>query len=181
MNPHQPKSEGQLPFHKALSGKNIGKVCSSRNDYSSIRRNVIIGDLVQTDYSEIRIRHKNQAHWISERDSEYNLLITLGVVITQSLAEILGKERSTIDFALTPNGHICVFDTNPGGAGYANQLRQNPCLMPKAILKSEELLQEALRKNSNDIILDKFTLRYLRYIDVESAINWIQEEKSFCR
>lgn len=181
MNPHQPKSEGQLPFHKALSGKNIGKVCSSRNDYSSIRRNVIIGDLVQTDYSEIRIRHKNQAHWISERDSEYNLLITLGVVITQSLAEILGKERSAIDFALTPNGHICVFDTNPGGAGYANQLRQNPCLMPKAILKSEELLQEALRKNSNDIILDKFTLRYLRYIDVESAINWIQEEKSFCR
>ncbi len=180
MNPLQPKTEGQNPFHRALSGKHIGKVCSSRNDYSAIRRNIIIGDLVQTDYSEIRIRHKNQAHWISERDAEYNLLVTLGIVFTQSLAEALGKERTSIDFALTPNGHICVFDTNPGGAGYANQLRKLP-LMLDVIKRAEGLLQEAIRKKSNDILLDKFTLRYLRYIDVEAALSWIQEEYSFAK
>lgn len=178
MNPLSPKTEGLRAYHKSLSGKNIGKICSSRNDYSAIRRNVIIGDLVQTDYSEIRIRHKSQAHWISERDAEYNLLVTLGVVFTQSLAEILGKERTAIDFALTPNGHICIFDTNPGGAGYANQLKKLP-IMLKVIDKAEGLLREAKQKKSNDILLDKYTIRHLRYIDVEAALVWIQEERSF--
>ena len=181
MNPLTPRQEGQMAYHKALSGKNVGKSCSSSNDYhSSFRRNVIIGDLIQTDYSEIRLRHQSQSHWISNRDSEYNLLITLGIVFTQSLAEALGKERSSVDFALTPNGHICIFDTNPGGAGYANQLRKLD-LMLDVIKRSKQLLTEAKAKKSNDMLLDKFTLRYLRYIDIDAALEWIAEEEQFSK
>ena len=181
MNPIPPKTEGLRPYHHALSGSKVGGICASRKNPAQIRRNIIIGDLVQTDYSEIRIRHKNQAHWISERDAEYELLITLGVTITQSLAEALGKERTAIDFALTPNGHICVFDTNPGGAGYANQLRKTSGLFTDVLARAEKLLLDAKAKKSNDMLLDKYTLRYLRYLDVDAALNWLEEEKSFAK
>lgn len=178
MNPVTPRQPGKPCYHRALSGKNAGNICSSRSDYTSIRRNIIIGDLIQTDYSEIRIRHTDSNHWISNRDAEHDLLVTLGIVFTQALADALGKDRQSVDFALTPNGHICVFDTNPGGAGYANQLRKVE-LMESVINRSKTILEEALRKRSKDMLLDKFTLRYLRYIDIDAALAWIAEEESF--
>ena len=51
-------------------------------------------------------------------------------------------------------------------------------MMEKVIKKSKELLMIANEKNSNDYLLDKFTLRFMRYIDIESALNWILEEES---
>ena len=98
------------------------KSCSCSNDISKIKRNVIIGDMIQTDFSEIRIRHKGMNRWMSNRDEEEKLLFTLGMAFTQTLVDILGKERGAVDFAIMPNGHICIFDCNPGGAGYANQM-----------------------------------------------------------
>lgn len=181
MNPIKPSDPGKPAYHRGMTGKQAGAICSSRSDYSLIHRNVILGDVIQTDYCEIRIRHKNMGTWMNERNSEYNLLITLGVVFTQALADILGKDRHAVDFALTPNGHICIFDTNPGGAGYSNQLRRTNGLMDKVISKSQQILSEAKSKHSKDILLDKFTLRYLRYIDIDAALNWIEEEKSFSK
>ncbi len=178
MNPLTPRQPDKPCYHRAISGKSVGSICSSRSDYTSIRRNIIIGDLIQTDYSEIRIRHANSNHWISDRDAEYDLLITLGIVFTQALADALGKDRQSVDFALTPNGHICVFDTNPGGAGYANQLKKVE-LMESVINRSKIILEEASRKRSKDMLLDKFTLRYLRYIDIDEALSWIAEEEVF--
>ena len=178
MNPLTPRQPDKPCYHRAISGKSVGSICSSRSDYTSIRRNIIIGDLIQTDYSEIRIRHANSNHWISDRDAEYDLLITLGIVFTQALADALGKDRQSVDFALTPNGHICVFDTNPGGAGYANQLKKVE-LMESVINRSKIILEEASRKRSKDMLLDKFTLRYLRYIDIDAALSWIAEEEVF--
>jgi hypothetical protein len=57
-----------------------------------------------------------------------------------------------------PNGHLCIFDTNPGGAGYANQL-SNIQIMKEVIKNSKILLEEAKAKSSKDMLLDKFTLR----------------------
>ena len=54
-------------------------------------------------------------------DGNDKLLITLGIVFTQKFVESLGKDRGDVDFAITPDCHLCIFDTNPGGSGYANQ------------------------------------------------------------
>lgn len=178
MNPIVGSNPDKPAYHKALSGKQWPNICSSRYDYSSIRRNIIIGDVIQTDYCEIKIRHKNMNGWINERSQEFNLLITLGIVFSQALCELLGKERKSVDFALTPNGHICIFDTNPGGAGYSNQLKNLP-IMLKVIDKAYEILQVAKDKHSKDFLLDRYTLRYLRNIDIFAAIDWIEEEKEF--
>ena len=169
----QPKKPN---YHLAITGKEMKKVCSCSNDHTKIKRNVIIGDLIQTDYSEIRIRHKGKNKWISNRDEEENLLFTLGIAFTQTLVDILGKERGAVDFAITPNGHLCIFDCNPGGAGYANQMA-NIQVMKEVIKSTKALLQEAQEKQSKDMILDKFTLRYTKFIDIDAALAWIKEEE----
>lgn len=176
---HAVRREGQPDrpnFHYAISGKDLRKRCSGSNDREVIKRNVIIGDLIQTDYSEIRIRHKGWNKWMSERNSEENLLFTLGIVFSQTLVETLGKERGAVDFAIMPNGHLCIFDTNPGGAGYANQLSSIQ-IMKDVIDASEVLLKEAKEKKSKDMLLDKFTLRFAKYLDLDAALKWIEEER----
>ena len=174
-----PRREGQPSrpnYHFAITGNEMRKACKCSNDAEKIKRNVIIGDLIQTDYSEIRIRHKGQNKWMSERNKEENLLFTLGIAFTQTLVDILGKERGAVDFAIMPNGHLCIFDCNPGGAGYANQMA-NVQVMKEVIKASKKLLTEARDRNSKDMLLDKYTLRYVRYVDIDEALKWIAEEE----
>lgn len=174
------KKEGETErgplYHRAIHGKMVGKACRGSNDKNYIRRNMIIGDLVQTDYAEIRIRHKGANSWINNRSGELNLLYTLGIVFTRSLLEKLGKETGAVDFAIMPNGHICIFDTNPGGAGYALQMTSVP-LMKDIIESSKGMLLAAKAAKTKDALLDKYTLRYMRYVDIQAALDWIQEEE----
>jgi DEAD/DEAH box helicase domain-containing protein len=175
MNDHFSKEPDKPKFHFAIGGRDIRKCCAGSYDKAFIRRNVIIGGLLQTDYSEIKLRHKKSEKWIGTRDGNEGMLYTLGIVFTQCLLDVLGKERGAVDFAITPNGHICIFDTNPGGSGYANQLIK-PDLMKKVILAARVVLEDAKRQRSVDMLLDKFTVRYLRYIDVNAALNWVNAQ-----
>lgn len=171
-------SDPQRPrYHLAISGKESRRACSGSSSRDSIRRNVIIGDLIQTDYSEIRIRHKGENQWISRRTNNENLLFTLGIVFCQSLVETFGKERGAVDFTIMPNAHICIFDTNPGGAGYANQLADYS-IMKQIIDNAKQILLKSKAQNSKDILLDKFTLRFQKYVDVEGALEWIENEQA---
>ena len=111
-----------------------------------------------------------------DRTTERNLLFTLGIVFTQALVEILGKERNAVDFAILPFGHLCIFDTNPGGAGYSNQL-VNWGMMDKVIEKSKILLETAKEKQSAEYLLDKFTLRFIKFLDIVAELAWIEEEQ----
>ena len=163
-------------FHLAISGKEARMKCCGSNDSRAIRRNVIIGGLLQTDFSEIQIRHKGH-QWMHDRTTERNLLFTLGIVFTQSLVEVLGKERNAVDFAILPFGHLCIFDTNPGGAGYSNQLVK-PGIMKQVLSKSKEMLEIAKAKESKDYLLDKFTIRFINYVNIQAALDWIAEEES---
>ncbi len=176
MNPMSSKQSDRPRYHFAISGKDVRKPCGGSSNLDVIKRNVIIGDLLQTDFSEIRIRHKSMTNrWISNRDDELNLLFTLGIVFSQALVDILGKERGAVDFAIMPNGHICIFDTNPGGAGYSNQISKI-LIMKDVISAAEDLLKQAKERQSKDMLLDKFTLRYVKYLDIDAALDWIAEE-----
>ena len=177
MNDRFPHQRDKARYHLAITGRESGKYCSNSVNKKGYKRNVIIGDLIQTDFSEIRIRHKGMNRWISNRDDELSLLYTLGIVFTQAVADVLGKERGAVDFAIMPNGHICIFDTNPGGAGYSNQLKA-PNIMEQVLKNSEDILKRAKERNSKDLLLDKYTLRFIKYIDVEKALDWLEELKS---
>lgn len=171
------KGVGPECFHYMINRKN--KSADGRKDLkvecfgqNKIHRNVIIGGLIQTDYSEIRIRNDERNPWFSDRSNE-NLLITLGIVFTQSFVESLGKDRQDVDFAITPNGHLCIFDTNPGGSGYSNQL-VNMSIMQSVINASDTLLNKIKTK---DELIDRYTKRYYERIDIDAAREWIKAER----
>lgn len=147
--------------------------CGS-TDY--IKRNVVLGDTIQTDYTEIRIRHF-QKNWIHSRNEEENLLITLGLLFARALSEELNVERTDLDFTITPNGHICIFDANPGGSGYSNQLAAMD-LMKSVIERAYTIIEAAIHSGNKEALIDKFTLHYLNHIDIDAAKAWIEEERS---
>ena len=164
-------------FHFSLvkKGSKPSKCIGCGTD-GAIKRNVVLGDTIQTDYTEIRIRHF-QKNWISSRYDEENLLITLGLLFTRALSEEINVERTDLDFTVTSNGHICVFDTNPGGSGYSNQLSAIDML--KAVIdRSYNILDAAERTGNKDALIDKFTLHYINYIDITAAKAWIEEERN---
>lgn len=164
-------------FHFSLvkKGSKPSKCIGCGTD-GAIKRNVVLGDTIQTDYTEIRIRHF-QKNWISSRYDEENLLITLGLLFTRALSEEINVERTDLDFTITSNGHICVFDTNPGGSGYSNQLSAIDML--KAVIdRSYTILDAAERTGNKDALIDKFTLHYINYIDISAAKAWIEEERN---
>ena len=175
MNPVRPDDDEQPNYHYSLVRKNnTPSRCLGCNQADSIHRNVVLGDTITTDYTEIRIRHVN-ADWISSRKNQEELLTTLGILFTQALAAELNIERSDIDFTVTPNGHICVFDTNPGGSGYSNQLAEMD-LLKKIIRSAMDIIEVAEATNSKDALIDRYTLHYINKIDISVAKDWINEE-----
>lgn len=138
-----------------------------------VQRNVLLGGFLQTDYSEIKIRWNHHSAWCEGDDKYKRVLITLGVLFTSTLAEYLGKESSDIDFCLTPNCHLCIYDTNPGGSGYSNKLASIIEMENIIDLSLEKLNQENLAK---DQILEKFTMKYIDEIDIEATKEWLETE-----
>jgi len=102
-------------------------------------------------------------------------LITMGIVLTQALVELKGWERGAVDFTVMQNRHLCIFDTNPGGSGYSIKLHDNQTMLD-VIAGAKKLLEKAKAQKSKDVLLDKFTLRFLDYIDIEGALAWINEQ-----
>ena len=168
-------------YHYAIN-REKKHVCYGSGKKDRIKRNVIIGDLMQTDYCEIRFRHTGDKKWMTfspnkETDSKNrNLLVTLGIVLSQALVELKGWERGSVDFAVMQNRHLCIFDTNPGGAGYSIKLHDNQTMLD-VIAGAKKLLEKAQAKDSKDMLLDKFTLRFLKDIDIDGALAWIKEQE----
>lgn len=173
--------KGTSRFHYAIN-KDKQTRCFGSGKRERIKRNVIIGDLMQTDYCEIRIRRKNTNNWIStspnaDTDQQnINLLTTLGIVFSQALVELKGWDRGSVDFTVMQNRHICIFDTNPGGSGYSIKLNENKTMLD-VIAASKAILENAKNKECKDMLLDKFTLRFLKNIDIEAALAWINEQE----
>lgn len=149
-------------YHLGIKKKSnaVGNRCGNQN---GIKRNVILGGLIQTDYAEIR--------FLDSLSKE--ILTTLGIVFCQSFAEYLGKERRDIDFVVMQNNNLCIFDATPGGAGYSNQLA-NIQTLRLIIDNSLEYLNSIESKNA---LLDRFTLKYREKLDIKGAIEWLEKER----
>ena len=159
--------------HHAIDRKtDKGKPKFCRPNRNKYFRNVILGDLIQTDYCEIKLKEPGAFGWISSNHSYKPLLTTLGILICKVFTEYMGKERQYVDFLLMPTGSLCIFDTNPGGSGYSNKLA-DPYTFREVIKRIRGFLATT---TSKDALLDKFTLKYLNDIDIEKARAWIDAE-----
>lgn len=168
----QTSQDGGLSFHYHIDRKDFRNSAKGRRipcySHNKIKRNVILGGLIQTDYCELKLKDF-YGNWIQRNPENDRLLITLGILFTKAYTEYINKDRNDVSFALMPNGHLCVFDTNPGGSGYSNELAGQRA-MSAVIDKSIEILNEL---KSKDAILDKFTLRYMDKLDIDTAKEWI--------
>lgn len=166
--------EQPVLYHRALRGKMAGKKCLGSNTPKAVHRNVIIGDKIQTDFCEIKIRPSMGENWISQnKGKEQELLTTLAVLLAQALVEVLGKERTAVDFKVMANGHICIFDTNPGGAGYSIRLRTQET--QQAVLRRAKTILDNAR--TRDALLDRNTSRFERLINLRAANDWFSNLK----
>ncbi len=174
MNDQQPKDGGR-PFHYHIDRRNKGNKGKGKRIPcypKKIFRNVILGGLIQTDYCEVKIKDL-YGHWIERSKENDSFLITLGILLTKAFTEYINKDRNDVSFALMPNGHLCIFDTNPGGSGYSNEL-SGQRTMHAVIDKSIEILNEL---KSKDALLDKFTQKYLDRLDIDTVKEWVFKVK----
>ncbi len=133
-------------------------------------RNIIIGGLIQTDFCEMRIK-KPDGTPVNKNDDK-GLLTTIGLVLCRVFTEHIGKDRNSVDFTIMMNGNLCIFDTNPGGSGYSNKLAESN-YRQIVIQKSLDMLKTIKDKEE---ILDKFTVRYLNDIDIDTTKEWLETE-----
>lgn len=168
----QTNKEGDKNGHYSISKlTDKGKPVLCIPSEGKYKRNVILGDMIQTDFAEIRLR-KNGQSWFSAKEEERSLKVTLGVVFCTVFTESIGKDRDSVDFILLPNGGLCIFDTNPGGSGYSNHL-SDPHKMKEVVENSKALLDNV---RSKEELFDKFTIKYIDEIDIDAARDWLNSE-----
>lgn len=158
-----------LPGDFVMPHNNIRWLNKQCNDFRMISRHVVFGDYITTDFCEIRIKEEPGNKWINDRTNK-KLLTTIGLLIVTSFCDYTGKDRNDIDFVLMPNGHLCVFDTNQGGAGYSNKLANSV-----EIYTILEMCKQRLDSiKSKEELLDKYSNRYIHDIDINCAKIWIE-------
>lgn len=164
---------GNFDGHHSIARQDdSGKPLFCRPEDGKYDRNVILGDLIQTDFCEIKIRNDVNSPFGMDMDKDKRILKTLGLVFCQTFTESIGKERNSVGFSIMPNNSICIFDTNPGGSGYSNHLTDSG--------KMKEIVERSLAVlnsiDSKEALLDKFTLRYLNDINIDGAKNLLENE-----
>lgn len=134
-----------------------------RND--RLLRNVVLGDTIQTDYTEIDMK---VPAWVSDGTK---LLHTLGMLICSELAARTGINRGDIDYLITSFGSLCVYDQAKGGAGYSNQLCMNGL-----IYEVLDNIRGSILTMTPDMLIDRYTSNNSDKIDLAAAKRWLDEE-----
>ncbi|CAL2085281.1 DEAD/DEAH box helicase [Tenacibaculum sp. 190524A02b] len=161
-------STEKLESHKRLRGGKDSdgeSKCSAQN----IREHIILGSRFKTDFTEIRLKNKNQS-FVNDKKLAYSL----GVIFTKSLAEHLAIEEAELGFGIKQyKGYqtIFIYDTAKGGAGYASQFKWY----------TEKILKLALNVLQNcdcltactKCLIDRSTQWHIEDLDRHLAIEWL--------
>ena len=162
-------SHEKLEGHKRLRGgkNNDGEnTCVAQN----IRDNIILGSRFKTDFTEIRLKTRDNSFVDSKK-----LAYSLAVIFTKSLAEYLAIEESELGFGIKKyKGYqtIFIYDTAKGGAGYASQFN----------MYTREILEQALEVLDNcsclnactKCLIDRSTQWHIEDLDRHLAIEWLK-------
>lgn len=160
-----------LNYHLALNL--YGSTCSysdrqvdnrAQAGKTTILRHAVIGDYLQTDFTEFRFFWQN-----GDEINEDRFLNAMGILLCQAYSEHSTIERSDLDFSITADKHLCIFDAYSGGAGNSDKL-SDPTLID-ALLK--DALNLVANAQSSTDLFDKFTLRYEDRADFVTAVDWI--------
>lgn len=146
--------------------------CSNNN----IKRNVLLGGRFQTDFIEIRFRDAKNRIIIDEET-----IYSLGVILTQKLAEKIGINSQEINFGIK-NYHnyasIFIYDTAKGGAGYSIQFND---LQEEVFNMARTALDNCVcEKSCNKCLINRDSQWSLEKLNRHKALEWLIMEKD-CR
>lgn len=159
----------RLEGHRRLRGGRDSSgesTCTAQN----VREHIILGSRFKTDFTEIRLKNRNQS-FVNDKKSAYSL----GVIFTKSLAEHLAIEEAELGFGIKQyNGYqtIFIYDTAKGGAGYASQFR----LYAEKVLKlALDVLDNCDCQNAcTKCLIDRSTQWHIEDLDRFMAIEWLR-------
>ncbi|WP_394906083.1 DEAD/DEAH box helicase [uncultured Mesonia sp.] len=162
-------SREKLEGHRRLRGGKDSSgesICSAQN----IREHIILGSRFKTDFTEIRLKNRDQSY-VNDKKLAYSL----GVIFTKSLAEHLAIEEAELGFGIKQyKGYqtIFIYDTAKGGAGYASQFRWYGEKILKLAL---DVLQNCdCQTSCTKCLVDRSTQWHIEDLDRNLAIQWLQ-------
>lgn len=163
-------SRERLEGHRRLRGGRDSSgesMCTAEN----VREHIILGSRFKTDFTEIRLKNRNQS-FVNDKKLAYSL----GVIFTKSLAEHLAIEEAELGFGIKKySGYqtIFIYDTAKGGAGYASQFR----LYAEKVLKLALSVLEDCPCESTGCtrcLVDRSTQWHIEDLDRFKAIEWLR-------
>ncbi|NDV83907.1 DEAD/DEAH box helicase [Bacteroides sp. 51] len=160
--------ENPLAGHKHLS---IGGICAGNEDRATpVRRNVLLVGRYQTDLVELRFRDKDG------NPLKGSALYSLGVVLTNKLADYIGVNRSEIKFGVNEQfNSVFIFDTALGGAGYSTLF---PLYRDDILdLAYNELKLCDCPKACTSCLIDRDSQWFMEKLDKQEAIKWLEFER----
>lgn len=162
-------STEKLEGHRRLRGGKDSdgqSACSAKN----IREHIILGSRFKTDFTEIRLKNKNQS-FVNDKKLAYSL----GVIFTKSLAEHLAIEEAELGFGIKQyKGYqtIFIYDTAKGGAGYASQFKW---YAEKILKLALDVLQNCdCQTACTKCLIDRSTQWHIEDLDRHMAIDWLR-------
>lgn len=166
-----------LRNHKSLGNSN--HQCPDNN----IRRNVVLGGRMVTDYVVIRFKDQNGA-WMNDKE----FTISMGVILRRALTQVLGVDNDEVDFGWKhdDNGYMLyLFDTNRGGSNYSIQMvDSNFCV---DVFRTALQLLEGYGcdcHNQGDTacttcLIDRSSQRLAANLSKAKVMNWLRIQNQF--
>lgn len=166
-----------LISHRRLNGgrnNNDNNACTGNDNFGNgIKRNVLLGGRLHTDFVEIRFRND-----LNRLISDTETIWSLGVILSRKLSEYLGINSQEINYGVKKYptySSIFIFDTAKGGAGYSTLFMQY----------SEEILNNSYdvlnlcncEKACTACLIDRDSQWHLNNLDRKKAIEWLKLEK----
>ena len=164
---------GSLPrlfSSRSHTRPDTGQSCTNRN----IQRNIVLTSEIKTNLTEIRIID----HRPMTSEERLSLLNSLGTIMSRKFAEMIGVEDGEIDFGMTDEHTIFIFDTHCGGSCYSNQLGSQNLLERLFDVCRNYLNACTCSKACTNCLIDRRSQYKIEDLDRNIAIEWLDWEYS---
>lgn len=166
------KEDDLINHYRLRGGRDEDGVghCSGNDDLNAIKKNVILGASMRTDFCELRFKDVN-----GNQLNDKALLYTLGSVLSKNLCHYLGVEESEISFGIKKSNTgstVFIYDTAKGGAGYSIQF---PQYANEVLTEAKKVLKEcSCQKACTKCLIDRYTQWHINDLDRHVAIDWLE-------
>lgn len=170
---------GARGWHKALWGSDC------KADAKNIKRHVVLIAEHHTIYTAMSFfADDSKTKYIKEKD--HSTVYSLGVIIKRALIDILGIDEGEVNFGIKSTldrDVLFMFDTNKGGSGYSNYLR-DPMQCQKVLAHALEMLQESGCRCENKpmgacqkCLVDRQSLHHINILSKKKALKWLLQQQ----